>query len=62
MPLRKGKSKKVIGGNIREMVREYTKGDGKIGNVRPESKKHAVKIAVAAAMKKAGKAKRKGRK
>ena len=57
MPLKSGKSKKTISSNIREMVRSYEE-TGRIGNIRPKNKKHAVKIAVAAAMRKAGKSKR----
>ena len=55
MPIKKGKSKKVISHNIKELVDEYTKGDGKIGNYRPPSKKKAVKVAAAIAYKSAGK-------
>lgn len=58
MPLKKGRSGKTVSSNIRELVGEYTEGDGKIGNVKPKSKKHAQKIAVAIAMKKAGRRKK----
>jgi len=53
MPLRKGKSKKIISQNIEELINAY-KERGKIGKIKPKSKKHARKIAVAIAMKKAG--------
>lgn len=56
MPLKKGASNKVISANVREMMRDVKQGDGKIGNVKPRSLKHAQKIAVAVALKKAGKA------
>jgi hypothetical protein len=59
MPLKKGKSKETISHNIKELVDEYTKGDGKIGNYRPTSKKKAVKVAAAIAYKNAGKSKKK---
>lgn len=49
MPLKKGTSKKTIGGNISEMVRKFKK-TGKIGTSRPESKGKAVKQAVAIAL------------
>lgn len=55
MPLKKGTSNKVISSNVREMVRDVKEGDGKIGRVKPKSLKHAQKIAVAIALKKAGK-------
>jgi hypothetical protein len=59
MPLKKGKSSKVVNSNIKELVDEYTKGDGKIGNIKPKNKKHAQKIAVAIALKESGKGKSK---
>lgn len=46
MPLKKGSGHHSE--NIREMVSSY-KQTGKIGNTRPRSKAHAVKIANAAA-------------
>jgi len=60
LPLRKGRSKKVIRQNIGELVHSYEK-TGRIGNSRPKSKKKAVKQAVAIAYKKAGRS-RKSRK
>jgi len=57
MPLKRGKSKKVISSNIREMVHSYER-TGRIGNTKPKSRKQAVKIAVAAALRKAGKSKK----
>lgn len=58
MPLKKGKSQKTISNNIKELVDEYTKGDGKIGNYKPTSKKKAIKVASAIAYKNAGKSKK----
>jgi hypothetical protein len=52
MPLKKGKSKKTISSNIRELIRSY-KEDGMIGNTKPKNMKHAMKIAAAAAYSKA---------
>ncbi len=54
MPLSKGKSKKVISQNIREMIDTW-KETGKIGNTRPKSIAQAKRIASAAAYSKAGK-------
>lgn len=59
MPRKKGSSNKVISHNIKELVDEYTKGDGKIGNYRPPNKKKAIKVASAIAYKNAGKSKKK---
>jgi len=58
MPLKKGKTNKVISENIRELVHNWEK-DGKIGNLRIKSRKKAIKVAVAIALKMAGKSKRK---
>lgn len=58
MPLRKGKSKKTISKNIAELVNTFKK-KGKIGNSKPKSKKAAIKQAVAIALNKAGKSKKK---
>jgi hypothetical protein len=57
MPLKKGSSRKVISGNIGEMVRSY-KETGKIGTSRPKSSSAAAKQAAAIAYEKAGKAKK----
>ena len=54
MPLKKGKSQKVISKNIGEMVTKY-KETGKIGTSKPKSKKAAVAQAAAIAYSKAGK-------
>ncbi|HOM27150.1 MAG TPA: hypothetical protein PKV21_06555 [bacterium] len=54
MPLKKGKSKKVISENIKELIHSYEE-KGKIGNVKPKSKKQAQKIAVAIALQQARK-------
>ena len=58
MPLKKGKSKAVISENIGEVVRAYKK-KGTIGTSKPKSKKAAVKQAVAIALSKAGKSRKK---
>jgi hypothetical protein len=52
MPLKKGKSKKVINSNIEELLHSY-KGDGIIGTSHPKSMKLAQKKAVAIAYSKA---------
>ena len=54
MPLKKGKSKKVISTNIGEMVGAFKK-TGKIGTSKPTTKQAAVKQAAAIAYEKAGK-------
>ena len=46
MPLKRGKSQKVVSGNIGEMVRSYSK-TGKIGASKPKSKDKAIKQATA---------------
>ncbi len=57
MPLKTGKSPKVVSANISEMVKSYGK-TGKIGTSKPESKTKAVKQATAIALAKAGKTKK----
>ena len=51
MPLKKGKTDKIIGDNISELMGSYKK-KGKIGNSKPSSKKKAQKQAVAIALNK----------
>lgn len=53
MPLKPGKSQKTISSNIKEMMDSYAK-TGKIGNIKPRNRRHAMQIAEAAAMRKAG--------
>lgn len=55
-PLAKGRGKKTISANVREMMDGY-KSTGRIGNTTPRSAEHAMKIAVAAAYHKAGRGK-----
>jgi hypothetical protein len=57
MPLAKGSSRKTISANIAEMVDEY-KEEGHIGASHPETKKKAVKQAVAIALTKAGRSRK----
>lgn len=57
MPLKKGKSRKTISHNIKEIADSW-KRTGKIGNSHPKDKKSAVKQAVAISLKKAGKSKK----
>jgi len=52
MPLKKGKSKKVISSNIEELLHNY-KEDGTMGTSPPKSMKLAQKQAVAIAYSKA---------
>ena len=61
MPLKKGKSRKTISKNISEMVRKFKKS-GKIGTSKPKSKKKAIRQAIAIALKKAGKSRRRRKK
>jgi hypothetical protein len=58
MPLKSGKSAKVISGNISEMIHAYTKTRA-IGNSHPKTLAKAKKQAVAIALNKAGKDKKK---
>ncbi len=50
MPLRRGK--KWVQYNIRELMRSWEK-DGKIGRASPKTKKEALRMAIAIAMRKA---------
>lgn len=59
MPLKTGRSKKVIGSNIGEMVRKYKK-TGKIGTSTPSSMDKAQAQAAAIAYSKARKTKKAG--
>jgi ABC-type sulfate/molybdate transport systems ATPase subunit len=54
MPLKNGKSKKVISSNVEELLHEY-KHTGTIGTSHPESMEKAQKQAVAIAYSKAKK-------
>jgi len=54
MPLKKGKSKKTVQKNIKELMKSYKKTK-KIGTSKPKSKKAAQKQAVAIALTSAGK-------
>lgn len=58
MPLKKGKSRKSISKNVSELVKKFKK-TGKIGTSNPKSKMKAIKQAVAIALKKAGKYRKK---
>jgi hypothetical protein len=58
VPLKRGKSDKVVSENIKALLDEYRRGDGKIGNNRPTSAKKAQKMAVAIALRKAGKSRK----
>ena len=53
MPLKKGKSKKVVSENIKEIMHSYKK-TGKIGTSKPKSKKQSLKQSVAISYDKAG--------
>lgn len=58
MPLKKGKSQKVVSENISEMMRGY-KESGSIGTSNPPSAEAAQKQAVAIALSQAGKSRKK---
>ena len=57
MPLKRGKTQKVISGNIGEMISSYKK-TGKIGTSTPENKGAAIKQAAAIAYSAAGKSRK----
>lgn len=57
MPLKSGKSNKVVSENVGEMVRSYKKS-GKLGTSKPGSVAKAQKQAVAIALSKAGKSRK----
>jgi hypothetical protein len=57
MPLKKGRSQKTVGSNIKKLVHEY-QDTGRIGTSHPASKKKAVKQAVAIALTKAGRSRK----
>ena len=57
MPLKKGRSDKTVGTNIKKLVHEY-EDTGRIGASHPASKKKAVKQAVAIALTKAGRSRK----
>lgn len=61
MPLKKGKSRKTISKNISQLMKDFKK-KGKIGTSTPKSKKKAQKQAIAIALKKAGKSRKKKKK
>lgn len=58
MPLKRGSSRETVSTNVKRLVHEYER-DGTIGTSHPASKKKAVKQAVAIALSKAGKSRRK---
>lgn len=58
MPLKKGKSQKAISSNIKTELESYKK-TGKIGKSKPKSEEKARKQAVAIALSKAGKSRKK---
>lgn len=58
MPLQTGHTQTIISANIKEIIDSWKK-TGKIGNIRPKNKKHALKIAQAIAYRKALESRRK---
>ena len=58
MPLKKGKSAKAISSNVGELMHKF-ESTGKIGTSKPASKAKAQKQAVAIALSKAGKSRKK---
>lgn len=59
MPLQKGSSDATVSANIKEMLHDVKLGDGKIGNYRPPTINKAQKVAVAVAIKIAGRSRTK---
>lgn len=57
MPLKTGRSRKVVSENVSEMMGSFKK-TGKLGTSKPKSKEKAQKQAVAIALDKAGKARK----
>jgi hypothetical protein len=57
MPLKQGKSQKVISSNIGEMIRKY-KETGSIGTSKPKNRGDAIKQAAAIAYSTAGKSRK----
>ena len=57
MPVKRGSSQATISANVKRLVHEYD-DDGTIGTSHPKSRKKAVKQAVAIALTKAGKSRR----
>lgn len=58
MPLKKGKSQKVVSENISTLMHDY-KSSGAIGTSHPSDAKAAQKQAIAIALSKAGKSRKK---
>jgi hypothetical protein len=58
VPLKSGKSNKVVSANVQEMVDKW-QAKGSIGTSRPKTKQQAVKQAVAISLSKAGRQRQK---
>jgi len=58
MPLKKGSSQKTVSENIGKLVHEFDR-EGHIGTSKPASRRKAQKQAVAIALNKAGRSRRK---
>lgn len=61
MPLKRGKSRKIVSENIRTLMHDYERS-GRIGNIHPKSRKHAQRIAIAIAMRMQREGKKGGKK